>query len=130
MYYYLNNLFNLFGNLVYSFNFLLNNRHFFNESIDRNWYFDWNNCMFFNLEDFLNFIYLRAYLLHLYLFRHFNFNLNYLLYFLFNNFNCLDYFFNWDYLLNNSLNNSILSMVDVFNDFDLYDLFLDYWDIN
>lgn len=115
-------------------NYLLDlsfNRHnFFNDAVNWDRHFDWNNSGLFNFDHFLYFNNLRYNSFNFDFSWYFNSNLDYLFgLFLydFNNFVC---FFNRNNLLDVFLDYSIDFSVDVLNGFNLNDSVLDDGDLN
>lgn len=126
----MNYFLNFLGNLYNFFNLSFNSNEFLNNSVDWNGDLNWYSERFINLNNLLDFDNLWNNSIYLNFSWNLDSNFDYFLAFLFDDSDNLADFLVWYNLLNDSLNDSIDLVVDIFNNFNFFNSFLNNWNLN
>ena len=127
---YFNNFLYLLDNLHNFFNISFNWYHLFDDSVDWDWYLDWNSIRPFCFKEFRNFVNDWNNSIDKYFLRDLDSLFNNLFVFFLNNINCFNDLFDFDYFFNNFLHNFRLSDVGIDWDFHFLDSILIEWNLH
>ena len=126
----MNNFLDLLSYLDYFLDLSLDSDEFLYYSVNWNWNLDWNSEWFVDLNYFLNLNNFWYYSIYLNFSWNFNSNLYNFFTFFFNDSNDLVSFLIWNNFLNYFFYNSVNFIVNVLDDFNLFDSFLNDWNLN
>lgn len=127
---YLNDLFDLLGHLNDLFNLSFYWNEFLYYSVDWYWDLNWNCVRSIDLDYFLDFNDLWNNSVNMNFSWYFNSDLNNFLAFFLDNSNNLNDFLVWDNFFSEFFNNSVYFIVDILNDLNFLDSFLDDRNLN